>query len=471
MEKRENKDINSKNKSALFAKIGVALAGVLLVVLIGMLIRNQVIKDKQQAVMNAVEQTIEEQEESQVQFLLDSGYVNLVDAMERCGYVWTANMDAPDNPTRAYTFQKQNGNMEIEVEFDFQEQTCKKNQYNFDMTDCFLNLRDTWYVKASRLDDITNASMQNVDYTTHPWTEARLIAHAGGTYRDAFGGYFSNYTNSYESMVQNYNLGCRVFEFDFALTTDGRLAAVHDWKKHGNMDGNAMSSADWSAVGAVAKPLTPGTYTSIFLEDILDQMLVNEDMYLVTDVKFEDMTEDEVRQQFEVLYEAAMDKEPALLNRIVPQIYTEEMYDWLMEIYPFPSVIFTCYKTDENAQDIINFCASKDNIPVITTKYEALPLGTGTDVGPSVGAGEEANSETSAEMSVEMTSEDTESIDESGLRFTSQDIADLHAKGLLIYNYTVSSFTKMYDCLARGVDGIYSNNLLPQDFAVFDTVK
>ncbi|MDD6157346.1 MAG: glycerophosphodiester phosphodiesterase family protein [Lachnospiraceae bacterium] len=443
-----SEDKQRKQNKRLSLIVG-GILGAVLIILVAVLIRGKVIADKEEAVALAIEETVESQQRQQEEFLISSGYVPLVEQMEECGYALVADAD------REYTFHKKNANMDIHVIFDMEQESCSKNEYDFDLTDSLMKLRDVWYIREDKLDAITNRSAQSVDYSKHPWTDFRVIAHAGGGYRDAEGGYFSNYTNSYEAMVQNYNLGCRVFEFDFALTTDGRLAAVHDWKYHGNMDGDPVSSEEWDAMDAVAKPATPGAYTTIFVEDILDQMLVNEDMYMVTDVKFEDLTEEEVRLQFDIICQAAVSRDASLLNRIVPQIYSEEMYDWLMDIYPFPSVIFTCYKTDAKAGEIIDFCASKDNIHVITTQYEALPTsGDVTTSGDGTALGE-----------------GTDMVDESGLRFSSLDIANLHSKGLLIYNYTVSSFTKMYDCMSRGVDGIYSNNLLPQDFAVYDAVK
>ena len=99
-----------------------------------------------------------------------------------------------------------------------------------------------------------------------------------------------------------------------------------------------------------------------------------------------------------------------------------------MDIYNFPSIIFTCYKTDATADEIISFCGSKSNIHVITATYKDK-------------------------------------------RFDEEAINLLHENGLLLYNYTVSTFTKMYDGLANGVDGIYSNTLLPQDFDVYNASK
>lgn len=426
-----------QNKKACML-LGGLLAAVALILVI-LLIRHLVITDKQKAVAHA----IAKEQKAQEKHLLEQGFVPLVDTVTSCGYTRGQDTD------HGYTFYKRHANMEIHLSFDLEKETCEKNQYHFDLTDQLTELHDVWYIQTDVLDAITNQSSADVSYSDHPWTDARLVAHAGGGYRDGNGGYISNYTNSLESLVQNYDLGCRVFEFDFALTTDGQLASVHDWKNHGNMDGNAVSSDEWSEMDAVAYPQTPGTYTNVFIENIFDEMLVNEDMYMVSDVKFEDLSEEEIRMLFEKMYVAAKNRDISLLNRVIPQVYSPEMYDWIMEIYPFPSVIFTCYKTDATAPEIIEFCASKDNVHVITTQYEEYTI----------------------EDKIAVSEDASYTINESKYRFTSEDIDSLHAKGLLIYNYTVSSFTKMYDCMSRGVDGIYSNNLLPQDLNVFDAAK
>jgi len=49
-----------------------------------------------------------------------------------------------------------------------------------------------------------------------------FIAHAGG----AIDGI--NYTNCVEAMDLSYSKGCRLFELDLCLTTDGKIVAVHD---------------------------------------------------------------------------------------------------------------------------------------------------------------------------------------------------------------------------------------------------
>lgn len=362
--------------------------------------------------------------------LMRQGYIPLHQSMELSGYALVE--------TQEYTFTKKIGEQRLTISFDLSNRQCQKNDYIFSIKNAIYKLRGKVYIKSNILSQITNDSYKvskkgnvyipsksedNI-YVNHKWTKQKLISHAGGGYRDGDAGYLSYYTNSYDALVQNYNLGARVFEFDFCMTTDGRLAAVHDWDKFANMDGEAVSSAEWANMSANAKPLTDGAYTTMFIEDILDQMMINQDMYLVTDFKFDELNEAEMTLLFHTLMDAVEKRDTTLAHRIIPQIYSEEMYDWIMNIYPFESIIFTCYKTTEDAKDIIQFCSEKENIHVITAKY-------------------------------------------SDKRFDENIIKRIHRKKLLFYNHTISSYPKLYECFANGVDGVYSNLFLPQDIDVY----
>ena len=67
----------------------------------------------------------------------------------------------------------------------------------------------------------------NIGALESPWYERyNVIAHA-------FGGIDSyDYTNSYEALVANYNLGTRVFEIDIATTSNGDLVLLHEWNQY-----------------------------------------------------------------------------------------------------------------------------------------------------------------------------------------------------------------------------------------------
>lgn len=96
-----------------------------------------------------------------------------------------------------------------------------------------------------------------------------MVAHAGGAIREKE--YNTFYTNSLEALQQNYSLGHRLFEMDFYLTSDKKLAAVHDWNQFGNKDDVALSSDEWKKFKAYGSPETPSRFTTMLVGDVLDQ--------------------------------------------------------------------------------------------------------------------------------------------------------------------------------------------------------
>lgn len=168
------------------------------------------------------------------------------------------------------------------------------------------------------------------------WTSYRMIAHAMG------GIDHKRYTNSYDAFVENYLKGYRVFEVDLLLTADGKLAALHDWE-----GGTAMT------IRAFKRTAVDDAYTPLSFRDIARLMHDYPDMYLVTDTKETDLAL--VRKQFENIRSAAAAVDPSILNRIIPEIYTPEMYDAVMDIYPFPNKLYSLYLSDDPDSEIVRF--------------------------------------------------------------------------------------------------------------------
>ena len=163
-----------------------------------------------------------------------------------------------------------------------------------------------------------------------------LIAHAGGAIigEDRV----SIYTNSPEAIEANYALGFSTFEMDLELTSDGKIASVHDWDDYGLKNGEPMSSEEWLAAGSAGKDESEAHYTSLLFEDILDIMEKYPDIVIVTDTKYSD---ERASQMFTIICDTVEQKAPALFDRLVPQIYTNEMYDVIMELYPWKNIIYT----------------------------------------------------------------------------------------------------------------------------------
>lgn len=183
----------------------------------------------------------------------------------------------------------------------------------------------------------------------YSWMEQTppLIAHA-------MGGMDGNtYTNCLEAFEYNYDLGHRVFEVDFGLTDpDGTLVAVHDEKIWRQM-ARIPSKEPFTYDVFLQYPLLQ-SYTPLDGRDIIDLMEEYPDIYIVTDTKYTDY--DRVSKAFSQLVSYANSIDPAILDRLIPQIYHEEMLLWLMDIHPFKSVIYTLYQTSWTPESVYEFC-------------------------------------------------------------------------------------------------------------------
>lgn len=327
-------------------------------------------------------------------------------------------------------YEKKIGNISYSLIIDKEKNSVTKAGYQFDISNNIQHFLWVDYLSADKLEEIFNVQVssngifvdvKDIEFSQHEWTEEfpNLIAHAGGTYREK--AYNTFYTNSLEALQQNYSLGHRVFEIDFYLTSDGKMAAVHDWDQFGNMNGVAMSSQEWKAFQTFGSPVTESRFTTMLIGDVLDQMLINKDMFFVTDTKILDAS-DEMKLQFTEIVNEAMKRDPELLNRIIPQIYNEEMYALIREIYDFPEVIYTLYASQDSADNVLDFVKNNPAISVVTT-----PIG-------------HANF------------------------FTAEFINNLHAANKKIYTHTIHTYDDLTKYAALGIDGFYTGLLLPRDF-------
>lgn len=95
-------------------------------------------------------------------------------------------------------------------------------------------------------------------------------------------------------------------------------------------------------------------YTPLDYKDIIDLLIEYPDIYIIADTKYSD--ELSVYKQFSQIVNYAKETDPEVLDRIIPQFYTKRMLDYVMNVYPFKSVIFTLYQIVWNGEDIAKFC-------------------------------------------------------------------------------------------------------------------
>ena len=203
--------------------------------------------------------------------------------------------------------------------------------------------------------------------TLDTWTGSLTIAHAGGIIDG------HDYTNSLEAILTNYSKGQRVFEIDFARTIDNQLVCTHDWDPALLEDGTSdeeISSQKFMST------LIRGEYTPLSLEELGRLMEQYPDIWVVTDTK--NSTVESVQQDFEVLLETmkAHGME-SVLDRMIVQIYNEEMYHTVYRIYPFKSWIYTLYKfwggDTETFLQCVRFCDGHDINGITTWNFYVTP--------------------------------------------------------------------------------------------------
>lgn len=183
-----------------------------------------------------------------------------------------------------------------------------------------------------------------------------LIAHG-------FGGIDgSQYTNSREALEQSYDKGYRVFECDFQIIDH------HIVMMHGNMDEELFqTSTAGMTYDEFMKLKIYGKYTVMDLEDVMEFMSEHEDAYLMTDSKYTDDAESAYAISSLVLEAKKVD--PSILDRVIIQIYDQQMLDSIMKIYPFNSVVYTLYTSLDSNDQVLNFCAAS-GIGAVTMPYK-----------------------------------------------------------------------------------------------------
>lgn len=197
------------------------------------------------------------------------------------------------------------------------------------------------------------------DFTEHP-----IITHAMGEIED------NPYTNSKEAFIYNYKKGARVFEVDLVETLEGKVVARHDWNNrlYETLGQNYVPDEK-------DKPLTyekfksmkiHNKYTPIDFEEILDLMLKYKDVYIVTDTK-SGYSEDAERV-FGKIIKMVNEKNPKLIDRIVPQIYSQAMYPTMKKLYDFNNILYTLYMDLSTDEEVIKFAVDNNITGVVMSE-------------------------------------------------------------------------------------------------------
>lgn len=189
----------------------------------------------------------------------------------------------------------------------------------------------------------------------------RYIIHAGGLVTDPDGRELS-YTNSKEALNNCYECGNRIVEIDLMVTADDEVVCAHD-----NEDedvkrwAHEVDDAGWQdnppTLSTFLAANFAGTLSTMSLADLADFMTEHADLFVVTDVKDDNMgVLSVIREDY-----------PDLVNNFIVQIYHEDEYDKVRKL-GFNNIIYTLYRaTDEELEkDELTAFVKKTNLTGVT---------------------------------------------------------------------------------------------------------
>ncbi len=212
-----------------------------------------------------------------------------------------------------------------------------------------------------------------IEHLTTPMTKEELayIAHAMGGI-DGF-----VYTNSIEAFKANYDKGYRLFEVDLLFTSDDVLVARHEWtetdyERFEQLDFIDLTEIEMNEREEYVPTLEQflsmkinGQYTPMTFDDLLQLMQEYPDTIFITDTKWSD--DESVEKAFTAIVEQTKKVDESLLSRIIPQLYTIEMFDIIEDINEFEQYVYTMYQEVQRSNyDVIEFINEHDKIVFVT---------------------------------------------------------------------------------------------------------
>ena len=264
--------------------------------------------------------------------------------------------------------------------------------------------------------DQSDQEIESVIESVKPydWVEDnRLIAHGMGSING------KRVTNSLQSLERNYEQGYRVFEVDLIATSDHKLVARHDWGRSlypylgqdipDAKKGLPLTLEEFNGL------LIHNKYTPLDFEQLVIKMSNYKDMYIVTDKM--GGSNEEIRESFQTMIQVVEGIDPTVIDRIIPQIYSEEMFEEIPELEEFQHFIYTLYKTKDTNEEIMDF-ALQNNIKVIAM---------------------------------------------SGSRYSEDFVEDLASKEIYTYVHTINNTRRIIRYFDEGVHGVYSDYSVPNE--------
>ncbi len=229
----------------------------------------------------------------------------------------------------------------------------------------------------------------------------RIIAHGGGS----VGGYQTS--NSAEAIMHAADIGFKLIELDFNMTSDNHVVLVHDWEEtttyyYRQRFSGPIPLAKFQAC------LSYGKFHTVAIENLIAIMDKSQSFSVVTDAKDANM---------EVL-EAIANEYPQYLGRFIPQIYSYEQYEKVHE-WGYDNIILTLYEMPYpvNASQVLNFYREK-GLYAITVVDEA---------------------------------------------YMEPIVNELLANNVKIYRHPINKYERYQELLSQGCYGVYTSGIQPSE--------
>lgn len=188
-----------------------------------------------------------------------------------------------------------------------------------------------------------------------PTSKNYMISHAMG----GIDGY--NYSNCLEGFQENYAEGHRIFEVDLEYTSDDRIVLWHHWDRPFC---SKYKKGKKPTYEQFMNSKIYDRYTPMDLEALLRLMAEYPDIRIVTDSKYTKSST--VKKQFKTIVSTAKKLGvSSVLDRLVVEIYTKEMFDVVDGVYHFKEYMMTLYKVFDKApsssklKSMASFCQRK----------------------------------------------------------------------------------------------------------------
>ena len=167
------------------------------------------------------------------------------------------------------------------------------------------------------------------------------ILHAGGGYDNL------TYLNAQETFDYYYDMGYRYFEYDFQLSSDGRLIGTHSWEHLETKYPSSITYEEFKAL-ELSNDFTPANE-----EWLMQTIMAHPDVKFVIDAKGDSIETDVlVLQRIEAL-ESIYNYD--ISSNIIPEIFSKEMWEVAKKTTSFDKYFYSQYKTYYNVSQILEY--------------------------------------------------------------------------------------------------------------------